>query len=56
MDLMEATSRNADVAAMQQELLAIRDIYDQSECDTCCPQRELPPSGRMVLGEDVQMD
>lgn len=54
-DLMEPQAGNADVAAMQMELLAIRDIYDQIDV-TRVTHTGNSPSGRMVLGEDVQMD
>ena len=54
-DLMEPQAGNADVAAMQMELLAIRDIYDQIDV-TRVAHSGNSPSGRMVLGEDVQMD
>jgi hypothetical protein len=54
-DLMEPQAGNADVAAMQQELLAIRDVYDQVNVIRVA-HKGTSASGRMILGEDVQME
>jgi hypothetical protein len=54
-DLMKPQAGNADVAAMQQELLAIRDVYDQVNVIRVA-HKGTSASGRMILGEDVQME
>jgi len=54
LDMMEPQAGDADVANTMMELTAIRDIYDQVNVKRVAPQGA-STSGRMVLGDDVQM-
>lgn len=53
--LMDVHKANPDVAALYTELLTIRDIYDQLNVKRSVHQGP-SSSGRMVLGEDVNMN
>ncbi|MBS1939258.1 MAG: hypothetical protein JST38_00050 [Bacteroidetes bacterium] len=51
-DLMEAYKNDSSVTAMRNELIKLRDIYDQFQVVRSAHQGA-SPSGRMVLGDDV---
>lgn len=51
-DLMEAYKNDTNVAAMRDELVKLRDIYDQFPVIRS-EHKGASPSGRMVLGDDV---
>lgn len=53
--LMDAYKQETDVAAVQSELIGLRDIYDQLNV-TRVPHQGASSSGRMVLGDDVKVD
>ena len=55
LDMMEPQAGDADVANTMMELTAIRDIYDQVNVKRVAHQGA-STSGRMVLGDDVQME
>lgn len=53
--LMEPHAQQPEVAAIHKELVAIRDIYDRVNMKRV-PHKGTTTSGRMVLGDDVQID
>ncbi|MEZ4756452.1 MAG: hypothetical protein R2817_06460 [Flavobacteriales bacterium] len=53
--LMEPHASAPEVAGVHKDLLAIRDIYDQVNMKRV-PHRATNTSGRMVLGDDVEID
>ncbi len=53
--LMEPHASEPEVAGIHKDLLAIRDIYDKVNMKRV-PHRATNTSGRMVLGDDVEID
>ncbi len=55
LQMMEPMETEPEVSAMMKELMAIRDIYDQVDVKRVAHEGA-STSGRMILGDDVQMD
>jgi len=55
LQMMEPMETQPEVSAMMKELMAIRDIYDQVDVKRTAHEGA-STSGRMILGDDVQMD
>lgn len=55
LELMKPLEADAEVAPIYRELVKIRDIYDRVKVKRI-PHREGSASGRMVLGEEVQIE
>lgn len=55
LQMMEPMEAEPEVSAMMKELMAIRDIYDQVDVKRVAHEGA-STSGRMILGDDVQMD
>lgn len=53
--LIEPHARQPEVSAIYKELVAIRDIYDRVNLKRV-PHKGTTASGRMVLGDDVEID
>ncbi|MCU0319352.1 MAG: hypothetical protein MUE88_04675 [Flavobacteriales bacterium] len=53
--LMEPHAKEPEVSAIHKELVAIRDIYDRVNMKRV-PHKGTTTSGRMVLGDDVEID